>query len=151
MYNPSMDRHIMCRDKMNISPRLLDLPTIGSPQLGYISVAEFAKNVSFEIKRAYWTYYTPNDVERGGHAHLKLEQLIFAVCGSIELNTEDRNGKKSKFILDKPHVGLYLPAVVWRNIRFSHNAVLLCLASRLYEEEDYLRDYAKFLMYCKHL
>ena len=134
---------------MDFSPKLLDLPTIGSSQLGYISVAEFSENIPFEIKRAYWTYYTPHDVERGGHAHKKLEQMIFAVSGVIEMNTEDRQGNKEKFVLNKPHVGLYFPSLVWRNIRFSHNAVLLCLASRLFEEDDYLRDHDMFLMYCK--
>jgi len=132
---------------MSVTPRLIDFPTIGSSLLGYISVAEFSKNVPFEIKRVYWTYYTPHDVQRGGHAHKRLEQLVFAVSGIIEFSTEDRMGNSNKFILDQPHIGIYFPALVWRQIKFSHNAVLLCIASSEYEEGDYIRDYNDFLIF----
>lgn len=63
------------------SPHLVEFSKIGSPQLGYISVAECSKNIPFEIKRVYWTYFTPNDVIRGGHAHKALHQVIFAIGG----------------------------------------------------------------------
>ena len=53
-------------------PHIIQLEKIGSPSLGYITVAEYQKNIPFEIKRVYWTYFTPNDVLRGGHAHRKL-------------------------------------------------------------------------------
>jgi dTDP-4-dehydrorhamnose 3,5-epimerase-like enzyme len=127
--------------------RLIELPTIGSSQLGYISIVESNVHSPFVIKRVYWTYFTPNDVQRGGHAHKELEQLIFAVNGSIEFATEDAQGTKEKFILTKPHVGLYIPKLVWRDIRFSHSAVLLCLASDVYQEDDYIRDYNEYLKF----
>lgn len=127
------------------SPRLISFPAIGASQLGFISVAETGINVPFPIKRVYWTYYTPNDVERGGHSHKQLEQLIFAVSGTIEFTTEDLLGNRQVFVLDKPHIGLYIPKEIWRTIRFSHSAVLLCLASELYDETDYIRDHEAFL------
>ena len=125
-------------------PRLIEFATIGNPALGFISVAENNKNIPFEIKRVYWTYYTPNKVKRGGHAHKMLEQLIFAVSGIIEFNTQCKNGNAESFVLDKPNIGLYIPRLVWRDIKFSHSAVLLCLASELYIESDYIRDYNVF-------
>lgn len=125
-------------------PHLVEYPKIGSPSLGYISVAEAKYDFPFEIKRVYWTYYTPNEVTRGGHAHKRLEQLIFAVSGSITFDVEDANGINHTFELDKPHVGLYLPPLTWREIKFSHNAVLLCLASDLFDETDYIRNYSDF-------
>lgn len=125
-------------------PKLIEFPKIGDPKLGYISIAEHGVNIDFNIKRVYWTYYTPNDVIRGGHAHRELEQLIFALSGNIEFNTEDLYGNKQKFILNRPNLGLYLPKLIWRDIVFSHNAVLLCLASEIYKEEDYFRDYEDF-------
>lgn len=128
-----------------VTPRIIDFPTIGSSNLGFISVAETGINVPFTINRVYWTYYTPNDVERGGHSHKKLEQLIFAVSGVIEFTTENLLGEKQVFVLDKPHVGLYVPKEIWRTIKFSHSAVLLCLASDLYDADDYIRDYNEFL------
>lgn len=128
---------------MNI-PHIINFDKIGSSQLGYISIAETEKNVPFDIKRVYWTYYTPQDVVRGGHAHKDLEQVIFAVSGTITFNTEDHSGKKETFVLDHPSKGLYLPKLVWRDIHFTHNAVLLCLASEHYTEDDYFRDFDEF-------
>lgn len=124
-----------------------DLEKIGNPSLGFITIAENSKNIPFEIKRVYWTYYTPQDVIRGGHAHKNLEQLIFAVSGVIEFNTEDKEGNKQTFILDNPSKGLYIPKLIWRDIKFSHTAVLLCLASELYEESDYFRNYDEFKLW----
>lgn len=127
------------------SPKIIRFPAIGSSTLGFITVAEQQLNVPFDIKRVYWTYYTPNNVIRGGHAHKNLEQLIFAVAGSIEFVTQDVYGNKIEFVLDNPHIGLYIPRLIWREIKFSHSAVLLCLASDLYSEDDYIREYSEFI------
>lgn len=131
------------------TPQYLSFNKIGSPNLGYISVAETQKNIPFDIKRVYWTYYTPQDVIRGGHAHKKLEQVIFAVSGTIEFNTVDLQDNKKTFILDSPSKGLYIPELIWRDIKFSHSAVLLCLASEIYDEEDYFRNFEEFKTYSK--
>lgn len=128
-------------------PSYFNLEKIGNSSLGFITVAESLKNTPFEVKRIYWTYYTPQDVIRGGHAHKNLEQLIFAVSGTIQFNTENQNGDKEEFILESPSRGLYLPKLIWRDIKFSHNAVLLCLASELYDEEDYFRDFSDYKNY----
>lgn len=125
-------------------PHYLYFSKIGKPNLGYISVAENNENIPFEVQRVYWTYYTPQDVTRGGHAHLALQQVIVAVSGTINFTTEDLQGNTAEFVLDSPEKGLYLPKHVWRDIKFSHNAVLLCLASEKYTEEDYIRDYDMF-------
>jgi len=125
-------------------PCFFEIGSIGESSLGYISVAEVSKNIPFEIKRVYWTYYTPNNVIRGKHAHRELQQIIFAVSGEIKLKTEDKYGNKVDFVLNDPKKGLYLPPFVWRDIQFSHNAVLLCLASLEYDERDYFRDYKEF-------
>lgn len=127
-----------------MKPHLIFFDKIGSPALGYITIAEEQQNVPFEIKRVYWTYYTPQDVVRGGHAHKKLQQMIFAVSGTITFNTEDLQGNKETFVLDHPSKGLYLPNLIWRDIHFTHSAVLLCLASEPYEEIDYFRDLEEF-------
>ena len=113
-------------------PQLIEFKKIGSPDLGYISVAELGDQVPFEFKRVYWTYYTPNHIERGGHAHKKLQQVIVAVSGIILFSLEDKLGKKYSFELKKPNQGLFIPEGFWRDIKFSHNAVLLCLASEKY-------------------
>ncbi len=126
------------------SPQYFSLNKIGDSSLGFITVAENLKNIPFEIKRVYWTYYTPQDVIRGGHAHKELQQIIFAVSGTIEFNTIDLKGNKKTFILDSPSQGLFIPKLIWREIKFSHSAVLLCLASEIYDENDYFRDFEQF-------
>ncbi|WET48391.1 FdtA/QdtA family cupin domain-containing protein [Chryseobacterium indologenes] len=131
------------------NPQIITFNKIGSSELGYITIAEEQKNIPFNIQRVYWTYYTPQDVIRGGHAHKKLKQVIFAVSGTITFNTEDKEGNKETFILDHPSKGLFIPELIWRDIQFSHNAVLLCLASELYDENDYFRDFEEFKNYQK--
>ena len=126
-------------------PKLIQLNKIGDPSLGYISVVEENDQIPFEVKRVYWTYFTPNHVERGNHAHKKLQQLIVAVSGVIEFTLTDVHKTKHKFILDNPNIGLYIPSGYWRTIKFSHNAVLLCLASEKYDENDYIRNLNEFI------
>jgi len=124
---------------------LTELNKIGKSEIGYISFLQGKSDeIPFEIKRVYWTYFTPNEVLRGGHAHKKLNQVIFAVSGIITFTTEDLQGNKETFVLDTPNKGLFLPEKYWRDIQFSHNAVLLCLASEVYTAEDYIRDYDEF-------
>jgi len=122
-------------------PELLDFKRVGSSALGYISIAE---NLPFEIKRVYWTYYAPHEVIRGHHAHKELSQVIFAVSGTIKFELENIMGVKQSFLLDRPEMGLYIPRLHWRTMEFSHNAVLLCLASEVFDERDYIRDYNDF-------
>ncbi|RMG78389.1 MAG: WxcM-like domain-containing protein [Bacteroidetes bacterium] len=124
---------------------IIDLPQIGKPEEGYISVAEINHTVPFIIKRVYWTYYTPHHIIRGRHAHKSLYQIIIAVSGIIEIATEDRNRKKKSFILDSPNKGLLLPPHYWHTMQFSHNAVLLSLCSMEYDESDYIRSYEEFI------
>ena len=123
---------------------LFNLPSIGNSVEGYITVSEAAKSIPFEIKRVYWTYYTPQNVIRGFHAHKTLRQVIFAIGGVIRFTVEQPNGNRKDYLLNEPHIGLYLPPYSWREIQFSHNAVLLCLASEYFDESDYIRKYEDF-------
>jgi len=121
--------------------QLIDFGKVGSSALGFITIAE---QLPFEIKRVYWTYYAPHEVIRGHHAHKNLRQVIFAVSGVITFELENKQGEKQQFVLEKPELGLYIPQYYWRTIKFSHNAVLLCLASEAFDEGDYIRDYSEF-------
>lgn len=125
-------------------PHLIEFSSIGSAELGYLTVAEFPSNIPFPIKRTYWTYFTPNKIERGNHGHKELEQIIIAVNGIIEFDLESINGEKFNFILNNPNKGLFIPKKYWRVIHFSHNAVMLCLASLEYDKDDYIRNYDDF-------
>ena len=126
------------------SPFIVEFPKIGGPELGYISVAEI-ENLPCVPKRIYWTYFTPEEVERGGHSHFDLHQILIAVSGRIEVTTELLSGEKNTFILERPNMGLFIPKMCWRNMKYSHNAVQICIASNEYDEKDYIRDYSEFL------
>jgi len=126
------------------SPYLISFPSHGASNQGFITVAECQINVPFKVERVYWTYYTPNNIERGGHAHYDLYQVLIAVSGIIDITTESRDGNTQTFLLNSPDKGLLLPPPFWHTMRFSHNAVLLSLSNMHYKAEDYIRDYDQF-------
>jgi mannose-6-phosphate isomerase-like protein (cupin superfamily) len=128
---------------MHNRPYIIEFPKVGNSQLGYISIAE-KNNLPFDVKRVYWTYFTPESVERGGHAHYDLEQILVAVAGKIIINIEMLDGLTEEFVLENPNKGLYMPKSTWRTMKYTHNAVQMCLASIEYQEEDYIRDYEVF-------
>lgn len=127
----------------NKIPHKINFPKIGNSSNGYISIAE-KEDLPFIPKRIYWTYFTPESVERGGHAHINLEQILVAVSGIIKLKIETSDGEIFDFTLDNPDIGIFVPKKSWRTMKYSHNAVQMCIASIEYNEKDYIRDYEKF-------
>ena len=111
-----------------------------------VAVEEF-KDIPFEIKRVYYIYDTVDGVRRGFHAHKELEQILICVHGSCKVLLD--NGMKKKIVsLEKPYEGLYISNDMWREMYdFSSDAVLLVLASQVYDEKDYIRNYDEFLEY----
>ncbi|MFL5729500.1 MAG: sugar 3,4-ketoisomerase [Cytophagaceae bacterium] len=127
-----------------LKPHLIEFQSFGSSDIGYLTVVESQKNIPFEIKRVFWSYYTPQMVTRGRHAHHKLEQILIPVSGKIVVTNEDLKGETTVHILENPHIGLYIPPMYWHVIQFSHSAVMMSLASMPFDEKDYIRDYEEF-------
>lgn len=112
---------------------------------GSITIVEGNKNVPFDVKRIYYLYDVPGGAERGGHAHKELRQLIVAASGSFKVILDD-GIKKKTISLNRPDYGLLIVPGIWRELKeFSSGAICLVLASEIYAEYDYLRDYNKFL------
>lgn len=109
-----------------------------------IALEEF-KDIPFRIKRVYYMYDTADGFVRGKHAHKKLEQILVCIAGKCKIRLDD--GKEQKVVpLEKPYEGLYVANYMWREMYdFSPGAVLLVLASELFDENDYIRDYDEFL------
>lgn len=126
------------------NPFLINFPKLGAPDIGYISVVEDSKLIPFEIKRVFWTYFTPESIVRGRHAHYKTEQVLVAVTGRIIVTTELANGTIDTFVLENPNVGLYVPPFAWHTMQYSHTAIQMVLASSEYNEDDYIRNYDQF-------
>lgn len=117
---------------------------------GQLVALEEFKDIPFRIKRVYYMYDTADGVVRGYHAHKSLEQILVCIHGSCKVLLD--NGLERKVVsLEKPYEGLYVASNMWREMfDFSPDAVLLVLASELYDESDYIRDYDKFLEYIKN-
>ncbi len=127
--------------------RLIELDRHHSPRKGDISVVENGITVPFGTKRVYYLYDVPGGVDRGGHAHKALEQLIVAASGSFTVVLDDGENKRS-FVLKRPYIGLYVVPGIWRVLEdFSSGSVCLVLASEKYDPDDYIRDYEGFLKY----
>ena len=124
--------------------KLIELPKIADPR-GNLTYIEGGRHVPFQIQRVYYLYDTPGGAERGGHAHKGLHQLIVAMSGSYDVVLDDGNQRK-RIHLNRSYYGLYVCPMIWRELdNFSSCAVCLVLASNLYDESDYYRDYQEFL------
>lgn len=123
--------------------RLIDLPVIKEPR-GNLTFIEGGRHLPFEIKRVYYLYDVPGGAERGGHAHKNLHQLIVAMSGSFDVVLNDGTQEK-RFHLNRSYFGIYVCPMIWRELdNFSSGSVCLVLASNLYDETDYFRDYNAF-------
>jgi len=125
--------------------RMVDIPKIKDPR-GTIAVIE-KEVIPFETKRVYYLYDIPSDANRGGHAHINLQQFLVALSGSFDVILHDGNTTK-KITLNKPNRGLLITSGIWRELdNFSSGSVCLVLASQVYEEEDYIRDFDEFKLF----
>lgn len=114
---------------------------------GMLVALENSKEIPFTIQRIYYLYNTGKNVRRGYHAHRKLQQILICVSGSCVIHLDDGE-QTEEVILDKPYKGLYIANNMWREMHsFSNDAILLALASELYNESDYIRDYQEFCRY----
>ncbi len=112
---------------------------------GQLVALEEYRDIPFEIKRVYYMYDTVAGVVRGKHAHRTLEQILVCIHGSCKVRLD--NGYEKKIIpLERPYEGLYIANNMWREMYdFSPDAVLMVLASDMYDEQDYIRDYDDFI------
>lgn len=126
---------------------ILELDKHHSDRKGNLTVVENGKTLPFDVKRVYYLYDVPGGESRGAHAHRELEQLIVAVSGSFTVTLDDGSNKRS-FFLNRPYQGLYVRPGLWRDLDdFSSGAVCMVLASEIYQEQDYIRDYQEFLSF----
>ncbi|NMB57351.1 WxcM-like domain-containing protein [Candidatus Beckwithbacteria bacterium] len=124
--------------------KLLKFNIMGDDRGSLISL-EQSKNIPFKINRVYYIYGTKTNVVRGKHAHTSLKQVVVCVNGSCKFLLDD-GLKKEVIELNSPDVGLYIGKNIWREIyNFSKDCILIVLANKQYNEEEYIRDYKKFI------
>lgn len=123
---------------------IIELDKHHSDCKGNLSVVQNGETLPFDVKRVYYIYDVPGGEERGSHAHRELSQLIVAASGSFTVTLDDGDCKRS-FFLNRPYQGLYVKPGMWRTLSdFSSGAVCMVLASDIYKNEDYIRDYQNF-------
>jgi len=123
--------------------KILAIPKIEDPR-GNLSVIE-NDVIPFDIKRVYYLYDVPSGAERGGHSHKEQQEFLVALSGSFDVILNDGNQQKT-VTLNKPFEGLLITNGIWRELKnFSSGAVCLVIASNVFDEEDYIREFKEFL------
>ena len=127
---------------------LVELPKFKN-RSGNITAIENDIHIPFAINRIFYLYDVPGGENRGAHAHKECHQFLIAASGSFEVLLDDGNVKKT-VMLNQPFKGLHIPPGIWASeINFSSGAICLVLASHVYDEADYIRDYKEYLKFKK--
>lgn len=122
--------------------QLIKLPKIKDPR-GNLSVIE-KDVIPFEMKRVYYLYDVPSGAERGGHSHIVQKEFLVALSGSFNVIVNDGQNEQV-FTLNNPSEGLLIHNGIWRELKnFSSGSVCLVVASDVFQEEDYIRDFQEF-------
>ena len=125
--------------------RIIEFPKIEDNR-GNLSFLESQIHIPFEIARAYWIYDVPGGEVRGGHAYKELEEVIIALSGSFDVALDDGRGAEQIYHLNRSYRGLFVPQMIWRQLRhFSTNSVALIVASLPYNVDYYIYNYNEFL------
>lgn len=112
---------------------------------GNLSFIEGETNCPFEIERVYWTYDVPGGEERYGRALMTTSELIVALAGSVDVAVTTADSDERIFTLNRSHHGLFLPPMTWRRIdNITTGVVIMTLASKIYDEADYIEDFARY-------
>ena len=142
--NPTEVRNGVSMEKNNIECKIIDIPKITDVR-GNLSFIESYRHIPFEIQRVFYLYDVPGGETRAGHALKTCEQFLIAVSGSFVVLIDDGVQRK-EYLLNQAYEGLLIPPMYWRELKnFSSGSVCLVLASQLYDESNYIREYDDFI------
>jgi WxcM-like, C-terminal len=123
---------------------IIQFPKIHN-RAGNITPVQNNIEIPFDISRVYYLYDVPGGESRGAHAHKELQQIIIAASGSFDVTIDDGRNKKT-VQLNRSYFGLHIRPFIWRDLsNFSSGAICLVLASHVYNEKDYIREYDDFI------
>ena len=124
--------------------KIIEFVDLGDERGNLVVIEGEGMDIPFDIKRVFYIYGSDSDVVRGQHANRETEFLLVNVGGISKVKID--NGQESKVIeLNKPRMGLYLSAMLWKDMYdFSEDSILLVLASTHYNGKEYIRDYEEY-------
>lgn len=144
LYNNTKIWRIKMVHNMN-KVQMLEFPQHGDER-GHLVIVEGNQDIPFDIKRAFYIYGSDADVVRGQHANRESEFVLINVAGKSKVKVKDGEGNEAIYCLNRPHTGIYLPTMVWKDMYdFTPDSVLLVLASTHYDASEYIRDYDQFV------
>jgi dTDP-4-dehydrorhamnose 3,5-epimerase-like enzyme len=132
-------------DNITKQAQMLEFSEKGDER-GHLVIVEGGRDIPFDIKRIFYIYGSDKDVVRGQHANRRTEFVLINVAGTSKVRVRDGKGNETLYSLNRPHTGIYLPNMIWKDmLDFSEDSVLLVLASEHYDSEEYIRDYDEFV------
>lgn len=127
-----------------LEAQMLEFPQNGDER-GQLVIVEGQQDIPFDIKRIFYIYASDKTVVRGKHANRITQFVLINVAGQCKVKVCDGKGNEAIFLLNRPHTGIYLPRMVWKEMYdFSEDSVLLCLASEHYDASEYIREYDEY-------
>jgi dTDP-4-dehydrorhamnose 3,5-epimerase-like enzyme len=124
--------------------RLFELPVMRDSR-GSLSFAQYDQSLPFLPKRYFIVFDVGEGQTRGDHAHSRVHQLLICVKGSCSVCVDDGTTREN-ILLNRPELALYLPPGIWATQKdFTRDAVLMVLASEVYNPEEYIRNYQEFV------
>ena len=131
--------------KNYLDVKMLEFRLVGDER-GSLVICEGNKDIPFIAKRLFYIFGSDSSAIRGNHANRKSEFVLINVAGSSKVRIKDGCGNEMVFSLNRPHTGIYIPAMVWKEMYdFSKNSVLLCLSSEYYDADEYIRNYDDYV------
>ena len=111
---------------------------------GHINFLEIGKGLGFAPRRVFWLHHVAPGQWRGRHGHRELELVTVAVAGRCRVHLDDGRATET-VVLDDPGRALYVAPFVWHELTdFTPETAIMVIASTLYDEAEYLRDYEAF-------
>ncbi|MBE5936537.1 MAG: WxcM-like domain-containing protein [Lachnospiraceae bacterium] len=125
--------------------RMLEFPVNGDER-GHLVIVEGLQDIPFEMKRLFYIFGSDPEVVRGQHANRKSQFVLINVAGTSKVKVKDGRGNEAIYCLNRPHTGLFIPTMVWKDMYdFSEDSVLLCISDEHYDPAEYIRNYDEYV------
>lgn len=111
---------------------------------GRVNFLELGKGLDFQPKRLFWLHHVAAGQWRGRHGHRESQLILVALNGGCQVHLDDGVVKETVALCD-PTRALYIGTWVWHELTdFAPQTAVMVVASSLYDEAEYLRDYEVF-------